>query len=130
IDAPYMARFFGADEAAGMPVLVLEGLFSATWPPPWTAELVDRARSMIASVGVTPPPPGLPSLEKQRSQLQGWRDIRAAPERFLSLGLCSPGWLQTALPTLVDAEAAVVLEGEALLHLDVRSDNICFTPDR
>ena len=48
----------------------------------------------------------------------------------MSLGLCSADWLNDALPTLITAENRAVLAGSELLHLDVRSDNICFLGDR
>jgi aminoglycoside phosphotransferase (APT) family kinase protein len=44
---------------------------------------------------------------------------------FLRLHLCSHGWLDQALPILLAASEAVVLAGDALMHLDVRSDNLC-----
>ncbi len=41
-------------------------------------------------------------------------------------------WLERALPELLEAEASGVVEasGDQLLHLDVRSDNLCFDGDR
>lgn len=49
---------------------------------------------------------------------------------FVSLGLCSLEWLETALPVLMEAEKDAVLDGKELVHLDIRSDNICFVGDR
>ena len=49
---------------------------------------------------------------------------------FLRLGLCSRNWLELALPTLIDAAEGARLEGDSLLHLDIRSDNLCFRGDR
>jgi aminoglycoside phosphotransferase (APT) family kinase protein len=34
------------------------------------------------------------------------------------------------LPSLVEAEQAAVLDGQDLIHLDLRSDNLCFTDER
>jgi hypothetical protein len=51
------------------------------------------------------------------------------PEPFLNLGLCSQQWLEDALPALTDAADPKLLEGDALCHLDVRSDNLCFRAD-
>lgn len=51
------------------------------------------------------------------------------PEPFLSLGLVTEEWLGKALPSLVQAEKEAPLEGEAFLHLDIRSDNICLLED-
>lgn len=76
----------------------------------------------------TPVPAGLPALETL-PDLRGWSRVAADPPPFLGLGLCSSGWLERALPALLAAEAAAPLAGEALLHLDVRSDNVCFRPE-
>ena len=46
------------------------------------------------------------------------------------MGLVSKDWLNRALPTLLQSETAACLEGSELLHLDIRSDNICLLPDR
>ena len=40
--------------------------------------------------------------------------------------MCSVEWLEAALPTMIQAAAAAPLEGDALVHLDVRGDNVCF----
>ena len=50
--------------------------------------------------------------------------------RFSRSGCAALPWLDAALPTLVAAEAGARLAGEDFLHLDVRSDNLCFTSDR
>jgi aminoglycoside phosphotransferase (APT) family kinase protein len=63
-------------------------------------------------------------------ELPGWRDVAADPDPFLSLGLGSPEWLGNALPVFLDAADRAPLGGEALLHSDVRSDNICFRGGR
>lgn len=52
------------------------------------------------------------------------------PAPFLSLGLCSRAWLEAALPLLLEAQDDAVLEGDELVHADVRSDNLCFAGRR
>jgi len=56
--------------------------------------------------------------------------VAAEPEAFLRLGLATDRWLSRVLPTLLDAEGRAVLDGDALLHNDVRSDNLCFAGER
>src|SRR5262249_5907374 len=56
--------------------------------------------------------------------------VAADPEPLLSLGLCAAGWLETALPVLEVAAAAAPLAGDAFLHCDVRSDNVCLHEGR
>jgi hypothetical protein len=51
---------------------------------------------------------------------------RTIPEPFLSTGIRSRRWLERSLPTLAAAAASVRAEGDDVLHLDVRSDNLCF----
>ncbi len=90
----------------------------------------DRVRAVLEcldAVASTPPPDGLPSAADDHLGLRlGWREIAEDPEPFLRLGLCSGPWLEAALPTLLEAARGAPLEGPALLHFDVRSDNVCF----
>jgi hypothetical protein len=51
--------------------------------------------------------------------------VAADPSLFLALGLASEAWLRAALPTLLEAGDRAVLAGDALVHFDVRSDNLC-----
>jgi aminoglycoside phosphotransferase (APT) family kinase protein len=112
------------------PVLVLDDLSEAFWPPPWTREQVSRVLETLREVATTAPPPGLDSLASFRNYLTSWPVVAKDPSPFLSLGLCSEGWLEQALPDLIGAERAFVLTGDALVHFDVRSDNICFANER
>jgi aminoglycoside phosphotransferase (APT) family kinase protein len=48
----------------------------------------------------------------------------------LRLGLCSEHWLAQHLPTLRAAESTAPLAGDSLVHLDVRSDNLCINDGR
>jgi aminoglycoside phosphotransferase (APT) family kinase protein len=84
----------------------------------------------LSAVAATPPPPGLPALSASRERLASWGQVADDPTPFLSLGLCSSAWLEMALPSLLAAETAARLEGDGLVHLDVRSDNLCFVGDR
>src|SRR5262249_47683735 len=45
-------------------------------------------------------------------------------------GLCSPAWLARQLPELRRAAEEAPCDGDAFLHLDVRSDNICLKDGR
>jgi hypothetical protein len=112
------------------PVLMLEDLSRAHWPPPWTRTQVDGVLAALAAVARTAVPEGLPPAESQRDDLAGWVKVAQDPMPFLNLGLCSAAWLDSALPTLVAASAAADLRGESLLHLDVRGDNLCFVGQR
>jgi hypothetical protein len=127
--AGFLPRLLGWEDGE-LPVLVLEDLSGADWPPPWTAERVAAVVTTLREVAGTPPPPGVASLEDQHEELAGWREVERDPTALLALGVCSREWLAVALPALLAAEDACLLGGEALLHLDVRSDNICFREGR
>ena len=67
----------------------------------------------------------MPPYEDFRDTFDGWPRLADDPEPFLSLGLCSPAWLERHLPVLQAASRNAPVAGNALLHRDVRSDNIC-----
>lgn len=112
------------------PILLLEDLSAAFWPPPWSQARVEHVLATLAAVAATPPPPGLPTLASSRERLVSWTQVADDPTPFLALGLCTSAWLEMALPPLLAAEAAATLDGKRLVHLDVRSDNLCFIGDR
>lgn len=126
----FLPRLIGWDEEGEWPLLLVEDLSAAGWPPPWTPARIDAVLATLAAVRSAPPPPGLPRLEDRRESLSGWRRIEAEPEPFLALGLCGREWLEAALPDLFAAEAAAPLGGPDLLHRDVRSDNLCLRDGR
>jgi hypothetical protein len=127
VQAPFMPRLLGYDELEP-PFLVLEDLSDSRWPPPWDNEAIAQVRAALTELWKIPPPEWVPSIAAEGEWLlSGWAAIEADPKPFLSLGLCSADWLDDALPTLRSAAESAPIEGEALVHLDVRSDNICLT---
>jgi len=129
ITAPFMPRMIGwADEP--VPVLLREDLSAAHWPPPWNRGMVDRVLDVLDAVAATPCPAWATPMSEMAELFGGWSDIADDPSPFLGLGLASERWLDGALPALVANERPPELEGEALLHFDVRSDNMCFAADR
>jgi hypothetical protein len=132
VAAPFLPAVLGWDGGAGgdAPILLLEDLSAAAWPPPWSPARIARTLAALARVAATPPPPALPALEALRAGLDGWPRVAADPGPFLGLGHCSAAWLEAALPSLAHAAAAAPLAGGSLLHLDVRSDNLCFAGER
>jgi hypothetical protein len=130
LNASFAPRLLGWDDSEDYPVLILEDLSMAHWPPPWSPKRIQQVRQTLESVWAASASVDVPSLEAARPQLAGWRRVAEDPAPFLQLGLCSMGWLTRALPDLLAAENAAVLEGGDLLHFDVRSDNIAFLGDR
>ena len=59
-----------------------------------------------------------------------WQSVAADPGPFLALGLADAVWLEASLLTLIQYEESCPTTGESLTHWDLRSDNICLTPER
>jgi Phosphotransferase enzyme family len=128
--APFLPRMLGWHDDGERPVIVLEDLSHAHWPPPWEPGHVDAVLTCLAQVASTTPPPDLPSVADSQFDLQGWIEIEDDPEPFLALRLCSRSWLESSLPILRFATEIAPLDGVSLLHFDVRSDNICVRDGR
>ena len=129
VAGPFLPRLCGWHDDE-LTLLVIEDLSDAHWPPPWPDDSVAAVLDTLTQVHATAPPPGLQPLEELRESLDGWPRIAADPGPFLSLGLASAEWLEAGLPQLAAASAACELAGDAFLHLDVRSDNLCFRDGR
>jgi hypothetical protein len=112
-----------------LPMLVLEDLSGCGWPPPWDPGRVAAVRRALVELSRRPPVSGLPRAAETGCS-GGWTEVAADPAPLLSLGLCSPDWLDRALPSLLAAAAPDLLDGDAVVHLDVRSDNVCFRRGR
>jgi hypothetical protein len=126
----FMPGFVGFDDG-DVPLLVLEDLTAADWPPPWSRRRADAVLSALAAVRGTEPPPDTPTIRGYAAGIgERWERVAADPEPFLSLGLVSRDWLLGALPTLIEASRAAPLDGSELVHLDVRSDNLCLRDGR
>jgi hypothetical protein len=129
--APFMPAYLGWYDDGARPVLALEDLSNAAWPPPWTADAIASVRRTLDLVHGTEPYEGLPRTDDDHLGLRdGWREISADPRPLVALGVCSAGWLERHVDELDRAARDAPLGGEALLHLDVRSDNVCMKGGR
>jgi hypothetical protein len=131
LSGDFLPALYGFEDDPAQPILLLEDLSSAYWPPPWRPEdlsLLQRTLHQIAST--RPLPNGLTSLESIRDLICGWSEVAKDPAPFLSLGFCSESWLTAALPMLLEAQAQAQLDGDDLLHGDARSDNLCILGQR
>lgn len=128
IRGEFMAAVRGwYDPGDGPPMLVLEDLSRASWPPPWTAASVQHVRDALTRLhGSAADLP--PFAEVHVDLTPGWSLVAADPSAFLGLQVVPEAWLRAALPALLDHEASVVTAGDAPTHFDVRSDNLCLTP--
>jgi Phosphotransferase enzyme family len=125
LSGPFMPELLGMDDAEP-PLLVLEDLRAAHWPPPWRPGDLDAVLSTLTLVAATTAPSAIPPIGIHRERLvEGWAEVEADPGPFLSLGVCSAAWLERALPALREASETAPIDGDAVVHLDVRSDNLC-----
>ncbi|MFE0348886.1 phosphotransferase [Streptomyces griseoluteus] len=127
IDGPWLPEVIAWD-AGGThhPILVLEGMHDARWPPPWDDAAIGQVLETLDSVHAIEPDFPLPLLRDDTELRRGWELVAEDRTAFLSCGLVSPGWLERSLPVLSKAAAAAPFDGTSLLHLDIRSDNLCF----
>lgn len=125
LEGPFLPAVLAMDDE-DPPLLVLEDLRSARWPPPWDAAAIAAVRETLRLVAATAPPEVIPPIGTHRERLvMGWAEIEADPAPFLSLDLSSRDWLAASLPVLREASESAPIDGGGLLHLDVRSDNLC-----
>jgi hypothetical protein len=125
VRGPFMPQVMGWDDDPGAPMLAIEDLSDARWPPPWDGKAVDAVLDAVSAMHATPAV--LPTFEERHGGGHGlgWAMVAANPGPFLSLGLASAEWLAYALAPLTAAEAACATSGAALAHWDLRSDNMC-----
>lgn len=123
VRASFIPRLVGWNDDGERPVLLIEDLTAGHWPPPWRPGDIKLVREALVELHATTPPGALEPLTWD--DLNTWRQVEADPRPFLSLRLCSAGWLERALPELLAATEQFPLAGGTFLHLDVRSDNIC-----
>jgi hypothetical protein len=110
------------------PVLVTQDLSNAYWPAShqgvsWRNGDIELLLEALGDVSDTVAPTELPLLKNEKTAL--WLNIAGDPGSFLNLGLCSEKWFTAAIDALMQAEKGADLAGAALVHGDVRSDNIC-----
>jgi len=111
------------------PVLITEDLSSAYWPARhdgtvWKEGQFAALFDGLHAVASRRAPETLDHLRNRVKTT--WPEIASDPEPFLRLGLCSERWYQQVIDALLLAERQIMTDGEALVHGDVRSDNLCF----
>jgi Phosphotransferase enzyme family len=123
VTGSFMPQLLGFEDGEH-PLLILEDMLpDARWPPPWQPGDVDAVLTALGDVAAAKRAFELPRLAE--SGLSGWRDVADDPEPFLGLGMVGAEWLEGSLPVLLEASDPALLDGDALVHCDVRSDNLC-----
>jgi hypothetical protein len=129
LSGSFLPVFHGWAEHDGLPLIVIEDLGRAHWPPPWREGDVDAVKQALSEISASRPPNGLERMPRDELAFE-WREVARDPEPFLSTGLCTREWLGEHLPALRDAAERAAFEGDDLLHFDVRSDNISLRDGR
>jgi hypothetical protein len=127
----YLPRMLGWHDDGVQPTLVLEDLSSSRWPPPWTAGDIDAVLRTLEEIRRTPAPDGIADSFGEMFDIhEGWEPLRADPARVAGLGVFDDRWLATHGEELEAAARGARLDGQTLLHGDVRSDNLCIRSGR
>lgn len=128
----YLPSLLGWDDDGAAPTLVLEDLSGASWPPPWTSASIDAVLTTLDAVRATPPPDRIAETFEQRIRQirEGWGPMRDDPAGTLALGVFDEAWLRSNIDELEQAADDAVLDGDALVHGDIRSDNLCLVDGR
>ncbi len=121
---PCMPDVYGWDDGSP-PILLLSDLSGNVWPPPWTAEKVDRVLQVIDSVH------SASALLPQYAEVQDafedwWGRLAATPEPFLRLNVVPSEWFHRNVELLAASARTVSCAGSSVTHYDLRSDNFCF----
>ena len=127
---PFLARCLDWHDEP-LPTLILEDLSHARWAGDWRGADVACVITMLEQVARTPAPAHLRPLAPDDLLFDGWARVAADPAPFLGLGVCSAQWFERSIGRLVAHQQAHPLDpARALIHQDVRSDNLCFLGDR
>jgi hypothetical protein len=129
VAGPFMPRLIGWEDDPLEPLLVLEDLSTAHWPPPWDDGRVEVVLAQIHALHGTRVALE-PYVQVHGARDSNWGAVEDDAEAFLSLGLADGRWLDRALPELIRHEALCPTEGDSLTHCDLRSDNMCLAGGR
>jgi hypothetical protein len=124
--APQRLLWIEGEGAPAFDAMVLEDVSACEVAPPWSAKQIESVLTTLQSVHKLPPPNDLPRLAEAKPFTHAWREITASPHAALTQSVIDPSWWAQHGETLAALDGARILSGEALLHFDVRSDNMRF----
>lgn len=127
----FIPKLEGWDDDGVRPVLAIEDLSDADWVPRWDDARVAAVVEALAEIAVSPHPPNTHSVRESFPRwFDRWHAVANDPGPFLSAGIRDRAWLDSHLPVIIEAADAVDSGGDSLLHVDVRSDNLCIRDGR
>jgi Phosphotransferase enzyme family len=124
--APQRLLWINGDGAQAFDAMVLEDVGACEAAPPWSATQIESVLTTLESVHGLPPPNGLPRLAEAKPFTHAWKEIAASPDAALRQYVIDPSWWAQHGETLAALDGAGIFSGDALLHFDVRSDNMRF----
>jgi hypothetical protein len=122
---PAVVHWDGRPDAR--PLLITADLSDAYWPAShrgvaWRPGDIELVLAGIAEIGTVTAPESLPRLADTEP---AWPALSQSAEQLAEQGVCSAQWLAAHASALAAAEAACDVSGSALVHGDLRSDNVC-----
>jgi hypothetical protein len=113
---------------AGWVILAFEDIEGRHPRQPWDERELAAVIGAIDDLtgSLTPSPISAPAAGELIGSWQGWRQLAGKPPPTLA------PWVREHLDWLVELEAAApaAVEGDTLLHLDIRADNVLLQQDR
>ncbi len=126
-------RFLWSYDNDGWVALAFEDIEGHHPQLPWRPAELDRVLAAIHELAadLTPSPVNVPAIGmRMAEQFQGWRTLYASSKKEGLQDL--PAWALRNLARLAELEDRwqAAAEGETLLHVDLRADNILLTAER
>jgi len=124
-------RLLGVCDDGEWVALVYEEIDGRQPTVPWWPDELDRVAATLSDLGAAlrpsplPDAPGFAEMEGNAAFLGGWRRLAASPPPDVDPWLCHQLHRLAAEGT----DLAELVGGDALLHTDLRSDNLLLTSD-
>lgn len=133
--APRLLWSFDDEADSGWVVLVFEDIDGKHPAEPWAVDELKRVMHALVRLSdiLTPSPVQLgdvPSVcERFEKNICGWRKLQQAPSDQVDQ---LDDWSRRHLTQLAEweAKASAAVDGNSLVHIDIRGDNILLTPDK
>ncbi len=106
------------------PILILEDLSRAQWPPPWPAESSSLFPTLARIAGTRVP---FDLEEMPPLEVSPWSDIMADPSEITGLRIVDLEWIAQHGTRLIDLSSRIDLSGNDLIHADLGAGNLCFS---